>query len=119
MMTEILSLSAVGVAIYSAVKVKQLSLKISGKVKSEKDSELVEQFLKRLSPAQLNCLEMTLQFRAGTYKLADIFNSDFELIRDYNNLLNLIEKETLAEFHDLILQRINELACKEKYDQAF
>lgn len=116
MMTEIISLAAVGVAIYSAVKVKQLSLQITSKTKFEKNSEQVKKFLDRLNAAQLSCLEMTLQFKAGTYQLSDIFNGDFEMIRDYNNLLNYMEEDNLINYHDIILQKINELACKAKYD---
>ncbi|URY12767.1 hypothetical protein EAMBIBNC_00010 [Citrobacter phage BSwM KMM4] len=92
------------VALYKAYQASDYADKaITRKVKIN----LVSSFLERLSVEQLQRLEMGFRFKADTYQISDVLSGNFELVNDYNALLNAIQATDLKEYYPVITQEIN------------
>lgn len=68
---------------------------------------LVMSFLERLSDEQIKRLEMSFRFRASTYQICEIFRDDFQLVDDYNALINALNISDLKDYHAVIVQELN------------
>nr|DAJ98492.1 MAG TPA: hypothetical protein [Caudoviricetes sp.] len=71
------------------------------------NNKLVTSFLERLNVEQLKRLEMGFRFKADTYQVSDILSGDFQLIDDYNALLNALNISDLKDYHAVIVHEIS------------
>ena len=91
-------------ALYKAYKAYNLANKA---ITQQVSNSLVMSFLERLSDEQLKRLEMSFRFRARTYQISDIFKDDFQLVDDYNSLINALNISDLKDYHTLIVQELS------------
>lgn len=91
-------------ALYKAYKAHQVA---SDAITRRINNNLVTSFLERLSVEQLKRLEMGFRFKAGTYQVSDILSGDFQLVDDYNALLNALNTSDLKDYHAVIVHEIN------------
>ncbi len=91
-------------ALYKAYKAYNLANKA---ITKQVNNNLVMSFLERLSDEQLKRLEMSFRFRARTYQISDIFKDDFQLVDDYNSLINALNISNLKDYHAVIVQELS------------
>ncbi|QBP33073.1 hypothetical protein Silverhawkium_gp119 [Shigella phage Silverhawkium] len=92
------------VALYKAYKALNKVNEITTK---EVKINLVRGFLERLDGTQLQRLEMSFRFKAKTYQINDVLSGDFELINDYNVLLESLQVADLTDYYPVVAQEIN------------
>ena len=54
-----------------------------------------------------NNLVMSFRFRARTYQISDIFKDNFQLVDDYNSLINALNISDLKDYHAVIVQELS------------
>lgn len=91
-------------ALYKAYKAYNLANKA---ITQQVNNNLVMSFLELLSDEQLKRLEMSFRFRARTYQISDIFKDDFQLVDDYNSLINALNISDLKDYHAVIVQELS------------
>ena len=91
-------------ALYKAYKAYNLASKA---ITQQVSNSLVESFLERLSDEQLKRLEMSFRFQSKTYQISDIFKEDFQLVDDYNSLINALNISDLKDYYAVIVQELN------------
>ncbi len=64
-------------------------------------------FLGRLSDEQIKRLEMSFRYKAKTYQISDIFKDDFQLVDDYNSLINALNVSDLKDYYAVIVQELS------------
>lgn len=92
------------IALYKAYKAYNLASKVTTQQVS---NSLVESFLGRLSDEQLKRLEMSFRFQSRTYQISDIFKDDFQLVDDYNSLINALNISDLKDYYAVIVQEMS------------
>ncbi|WQZ26515.1 hypothetical protein ZHEEYJVH_CDS0129 [Shigella phage Tf] len=92
------------VALYKAYKAYNLASKA---ITQQVSNSLVESFLERLSNEQLKRLEMSFRFQSKTYQISDIFKEDFQLVDDYNSLINALNVSDLKDYYAVIVQELS------------
>lgn len=103
LMTGITAIIAI-FALYKAYKAYNLASKA---ITQQVNNNLVMSFLERLSDKQLKRLEMSFRFRARTYQISDIFKDNFQLVDDYNSLINALNISDLKDYHAVIVQELS------------
>lgn len=103
LMTGITAIIAI-IALYKAYKAYNLASKVTTQQVS---NSLVESFLGRLSDEQLKRLEMSFRFQSRTYQISDIFKDDFQLVDDYNSLINALNISDLKDYYAVIVQEMS------------
>ena len=91
-------------ALYKAYKAHQVA---SDAITRQINNNFVTSFLERLNVEQLKRLEMGFRFKANTYQVSDILNGDFQLVDDYNALLNALNISDLKDYHAVIVHEIS------------
>ena len=99
LMTGITAIIAI-FALYKAYKAYNLANKAIS-------NNLVESFLGRLSDEQIKRLEMSFRYKAKTYQRSDIFKDDFQLVDDYNSLINALNVSDLKDYYAVIVQELS------------
>lgn len=92
------------IALYKAYSAYNLASKA---ITQQVNNSLVESFLGRLSDEQIKRLEMSFRFRASTYQICDIFKEDFQLVDDYNSLINALNVSDLKDYYAVIVQELS------------
>lgn len=92
------------IALYKAYSAYSLASKA---ITQQVSNSLVESFLERLSDEQIKRLEMSFRFQSKTYQISDIFKEDFQLVDDYNALINALNISDLKDYHAVIVQELN------------
>lgn len=92
------------IALYKAYKAYNLADKA---ITQQVSNNLVESFLGRLSDEQMKRLEMSFRFQSRTYQISDIFKDDFQLVDDYNALINALNISDLKDYYAVIVQELN------------
>ena len=103
LMTGITAIIAI-FALYKAYKAYNLASKATTQQVS---NSLVENFLGRLSDEQIKRLEMSFRFQSKTYQISDIYKEDFQLVDDYNALINALNISDLKDYYAVIVQELN------------
>ena len=103
LMTGITAIIAI-FALYKAYKAYNLANKA---ITQQVSNSLVESFLGRLSDEQIKRLEMSFRFQSRTYQISDIFKDDFQLVDDYNSLINALNISDLKDYHAVIVQELS------------
>ena len=103
LMTGITAIIAI-FALYKAYKAYNLASKA---ITQRVSNNLVESFLGRLSDEQLKRLEMSFRFQSRTYQISDIFKDDFQLVDDYNTLINALNISDLKDYYAVIVQEMS------------
>ena len=103
LMTGITAIIAI-IALYKAYKAYNLASKA---ITQQVNNSLVESFLGRLSDEQIKRLEMSFRFQSKTYQISDIFKEDFQLVDDYNALINALNISDLKDYYAVIVQEMN------------
>ncbi|HBD6880809.1 TPA: hypothetical protein KKP72_000282 [Shigella sonnei] len=103
LMTGITAIIAI-FALYKAYKAYNLANKA---ITQQVSNNLVESFLERLSDEQIKRLEMSFRFKSCTYQISDIFKDDFQLVDDYNSLINALNISDLKDYHAVIVQELS------------
>lgn len=103
LMTGITAIIAI-FALYKAYKAYNLADKA---ITQQVSNGLVESFLERLSDEQIKRLEMSFRFQSKTYQISDIFKEDFQLVDDYNALINALNISDLKDYYAVIVQELN------------
>ncbi|QKN88674.1 hypothetical protein SapYZU01_111 [Salmonella phage SapYZU01] len=103
LMTGITAIIAI-FALYKAYKAYNLANKA---ITQQVSNSLVESFLERLSDEQIKRLEMSFRFQSKTYQISDIFKEDFQLVDDYNALINALNISDLKDYYAVIVQELN------------
>lgn len=103
LMTGITAIIAI-FALYKAYKAYNLANKA---ITQQVSNNLVESFLGRLSDEQIKRLEMSFRFQSKTYQISDIFKDDFQLVDDYNSLINALNISDLKDYHAVIVQELS------------
>lgn len=91
-------------ALYKAYKAYNLASKA---ITQQVSNNLVESFLGRLSDEQIKRLEMSFRFQSKTYQISDIFKDDFQLVDDYNSLINALNISDLKDYYAVIAQEMS------------
>lgn len=91
-------------ALYKAYKAYQVA---SDAITRRINNNLVTAFLERLNVEQLKRLEMGFRFKANTYQVSDILSGNFQLVDDYNALLNALNISDLKDYHAVIVHEIS------------
>ena len=102
-MTGITAIIAI-FALYKAYKAYNLASKA---ITQQVNNNIVMSFLERLSDELLKRLEMSFRFRARTYQISDIFKDNFQLVDDYNSLINALNISDLKDYHAVIVQELS------------
>ncbi|UPW39775.1 hypothetical protein ESCO56_00066 [Escherichia phage vB_EcoM_ESCO56] len=92
------------IALYKAYSAYNLADKA---ITQQVSNSLVESFLERLSDEQIKRLEMSFRFKAETYQISDILKEDFQLVDDYNSLLNALNISNLKDYYAVIAQEMS------------
>lgn len=103
LMTGITAIIAI-FALYKAYKAYNLANKA---ITQQVSNNLVESFLGRLSDEQIKRLEMSFRFQSKTYQISDIFKDDFQLVDDYNALINALNVSDLKDYYAVIVQELS------------
>lgn len=103
LMTGITAIIAI-FALYKAYKAYNLASKATTQ---QVNNNLVISFLERLSDEQLKRLEMSFRFKSKTYQISDIFKDDFQLVDDYNSLINALNVSDLKDYYSVIVQELS------------
>lgn len=103
LMTGITAIVAI-FALYKAYKAYNLASKA---ITQQVSNSLVESFLERLSDEQIKRLEMSFRFQSKTYQISDIFKDDFQLVDDYNSLINALNISDLKDYYAIIVQEMS------------
>ena len=103
LMTGITAIVAI-FALYKAYKAYNLASKA---ITQQVSNSLVESFLERLSGEQIKRLEMSFRFQSKTYQISDIFKDDFQLVDDYNSLVNALNTSDLKDYYAIIVQEMS------------
>lgn len=103
LMTGITAIIAI-FALYKAYKAYNLANKA---ITQQVSNNLVESFLGRLSDEQIKRLEMSFRFQSRTYQISDIFKDDFQLVDDYNSLINALNISDLKDYYAVIVQELS------------
>lgn len=103
LMTGITAILAI-FALYKAYKAYNLASKA---ITQQVNNNLVMSFLERLSDEQLKRLEISFRFQARTYQISDIFKDDFQLVDDYNSLINALNISDLKDYYAVIVQELS------------
>ncbi|HEG7433039.1 hypothetical protein [Salmonella phage BPSELC-1] len=103
LMTGITAIIAI-FALYKAYKAYNLANKA---ITQQVSNSLVMSFLERLSDEQLKRLDMSFRFQSKTYQISDIFKEDFQLVDDYNALINALNINDLKDYYAVIVQELN------------
>ncbi|QHR75853.1 hypothetical protein tootiki_80 [Escherichia phage tootiki] len=103
LMTGITAIIAI-FALYKAYKAYNLANKA---ITQQVSNNLVESFLGRLSDEQIKRLEMSFRFQSKTYQISDIFKDDFQLVDDYNSLINALNVSDLKDYYAVIVQELS------------
>lgn len=103
LMTGITAIIAI-FALYKAYKAYNLANKA---ITQQVSNNLVGSFLGRLSDEQLKRLEMSFRYKASTYQVSDIFKDDFQLVDDYNSLINALNISDLKDYYAVIVQELS------------
>lgn len=103
LMTGITAIIAI-FALYKAYKAYNLANKA---ITQQVSNNLVESFLGRLSDEQIKRLEMSFRFQSRTYQISDIFKDDFQLVDDYNALINALNVSDLKDYYAVIVQELS------------
>ena len=103
LMTGITAIIAI-FALYKAYKAYNLASKA---ITQQVNNNLVISFLERLSDEQLKRLEMSFRFKSKTYQISDIFKDDFQLVDDYNSLINALNVSDLKDYYSVIVQELS------------
>ena len=103
LMTGITAIIAI-FALYKAYKAYNLASKA---ITQQVNNNLVMSFLERLSDEQIKRLEMSLRYKAKTYQISDIFKDDFQLVDDYNSLINALNVSDLKDYYAVIVQELS------------
>lgn len=91
-------------ALYKAYKAYNLADKA---ITQQVNNSLVMSFLERLSDEQIRRLEMSFRFQPRTYQISDIFKDDFQLVDDYNSLINALNASDLKDYYAVIVQELS------------
>lgn len=91
-------------ALYKAYKAYNLANKA---ITQQVSNSLVMSFLERLSDEQLKRLEMSFRYKAKTYQISDVLKDDFQLVDDYNSLINALNISDLKDYYAVIVQELN------------
>lgn len=92
------------IALYKAYSAYNLASKA---ITQQVNNSLVESFLWRLSDEQLKRLEMSFRYKAKTYQISDILKDDFQLVNDYNALINALNISDLKDYYAVIVQEMS------------
>lgn len=92
------------IALYKAYSAYNLASKA---ITQQVSDSLVMSFLGRLSDEQLKRLEMSFRFQSKTYQISDIFKEDFQLVDDYNALINALNISDLKDYYAVIVQEMS------------
>ena len=103
LMTGITAIIAI-FALYKAYKAYNLANKA---ITQQVSNNLVGSFLERLSDEQIKRLEMSFRYKANTYQISDIFKDDFQLVDDYNSLINALNISDLKDYYAVIVQELS------------
>lgn len=103
LMTGITAIIAI-FALYKAYKAYNLASKA---ITQQVSNNLVESFLGRLSDEQIKRLEMSFRYKAKNYQISDIFKDDFQLVDDYNSLINALNISDLKDYYAVIVQELS------------
>ncbi|MDG6689958.1 hypothetical protein QCE78_13235, partial [Staphylococcus aureus] len=103
LMTGITAIIAI-FALYKAYKAYNLANKA---ITQQVSNSLVMSFLERLSDEQIKWLEMSFRFQSKTYQISNIFKDDFQLVDDYNSLINALNISDLKDYYAVIAQFLN------------
>ncbi|HBN4425741.1 TPA: hypothetical protein L2O37_004046 [Escherichia coli O25b:H4-ST131] len=103
LMTGVTAIIAI-FALYKAYKAYNLADKA---ITQQVSNSLVESFLGRLSDEQIKRLEMSFRFQSKTYQISDIFKDDFQLVDDYNSLINALNISDLKDYYAVIVQEMS------------
>ena len=103
LMTGITAIIAI-MALYKAYKAYNLADKA---ITQQVSNGLVRSFLERLSDEQIKRLEMSFRFQSKTYQISDIFKDDFQLVDDYNALINALNISDLKDYYAVIVQELS------------
>lgn len=103
LMTGITAIIAI-FALYKAYSAYNLADKA---ITQQVSNNLVEGFLERLSDEQIKRLEMSFRFQSKTYQISDIFKDDFQLVDDYNSLINALNISDLKDYYAVIVQEMS------------
>lgn len=103
LMTGITAIIAI-FALYKAYKAYNLANKA---ITQQVSNSLVESFLERLSDEQIKRLEMSFRYKVKTYQISDIFKDDFQLVDDYNSLINALNISDLKDYYAVIVQELS------------
>ena len=103
LMTGITAIIAI-FALYKAYKAYNIANKA---ITQQVSNNLVESFLGRLSDEQIKRLEMSFRFQSKTYQISDIFKDDFQLVDDYNALINALNASDLKDYYAVIVQELS------------
>lgn len=103
LMTGITAIIAI-MALYKAYKAYNLASKA---ITQQVSNGLVRSFLERLSDEQIKRLEMSFRFQSRTYQISDIFKDDFQLVDDYNALINALNISDLKDYYAVIVQEMS------------
>ncbi|UPW39541.1 tail tube protein [Escherichia phage vB_EcoM_ESCO49] len=103
LMTGVTAIIAI-FALYKAYKAYNLADKA---ITQQVNNSLVMSFLERLSDEQIKRLEMSFRFKARTYQISDIFKDDFQLVDDYNSLINALNTSDLKDYYAVIAQEMS------------
>ena len=91
-------------ALYKAYKAYNLADKA---ITQQVNNNLVMSFLERLSDEQIKRLEMSFRFQSKTYQISDIFKEDFQLVDDYDSLINALNISDLKDYYAVIVQEMS------------
>ncbi|ARK07347.1 hypothetical protein FDH39_gp020 [Salmonella phage Si3] len=50
---------------------------------------------------------MSFRYKAKTYQISDIFKDDFQLVDDYNSLINALNISDLKDYYAVIVQELS------------
>lgn len=103
LMTGVTAIIAI-FALYKAYKAYNLASKA---ITQQVSNSLVESFLERLNDEQIKRLEMSFRFQSKTYQISDIFKDDFQLVDDYNSLINALNISDLKDYYAVIVQEMS------------
>ncbi|QHR64788.1 hypothetical protein humlepung_113 [Escherichia phage humlepung] len=103
LMTGITAILAI-FALYKAYKAYNLANKA---ITQQVNNSFVMSFLERLSDEQIKRLEMSFRFQSKTYQISDIFKDDFQLVDDYNSLINALNVSDLKDYYAVIVQELS------------
>ena len=92
------------IALYKAYSAYNLASKA---ITQQVNNNLVVSFLERLSDEQLKQLEMSFRFKAKTYQISGILKDDFQLVDDYNSLINALNISDLKDYYAVIVKEMS------------